>query len=608
MDLRIFYLCAALLASLSLSSCAWSEPKVRSVLVIAAEDLGFGAVPCATENENTNDNDRQSGFEILCQEAVRFTHAYTTSTMSVPALASLLTGRYPHEHLVRDNGSTFLSARFESAAEAAIVAGFRTAFFGGGPPVWRNSGLNQGFETFDDGASPGSSLFRPVSEIVKQYLDWRAAEPRRRPTFAVLHLADSQFTEVPTTNDLGEVRPSSYRGQVEEIDETLGKLFRVLREQGSWDTTAIFVVGLAGHVTEPRYQDPRETNVYSERTRVALFAKPARKARESSFNWKVDPNVSLADVGATLYEMLGRKFVASNPATVSLLKVLERPEPDWDEDRLVMTESSWAYWRGLSGRRFAMRKGPFLYLHDGPGRLFNTLTDNLETSPLPASDLRYWEVRAPFDAFAAELGLLPWVKLAPSTVSRLDIGRDLWRGNRSAEEVMPKLRKLAHANPLDVQLQGWRAMFALRSGQWMELKDAGWKTANPVWNYVAAANLGEPRIVPEDTCFRLFSSATKSKAPTLRECPSREILELYSWVDETQPAGSKQTAMERFFRLYGESLLEERIAIANYATGLVWDVPLHKPDGPRLTDLILSLPELKRYRAQVDRRFLRENK
>ncbi|MCM2282443.1 MAG: sulfatase-like hydrolase/transferase [Bdellovibrionaceae bacterium] len=598
----VFCVISLSISAFSLTSCTWTEPAQPSILVIAVEELGFGAITCA------GDNERHSGFEILCHEAVRFTHAYTPSTLSVPALASLMTGRYPHEHLVRDNGSAYLSARLATVAEAAVEKGHRTAYFGGGPPVWRNSGLNQGFEVFDDNVLPAAPYYRPAGELTRLFLEWREMEVARRPYLAVLHFADPQFPDAATVTDLGDIRPSSYRSQIEEVDETLGALFRRLRDQKLWDTTTIVVAGLAGHVAEPRIGESREVNVNSEKTRVALFIKPARRQREAPLNWKIDTNVSLVDAGPTLFELLAKPYQASFPRAESVVAQLENPDASLPMERIVMTESSWASWRGFSGRRFALRQGPLLYLHDGSGRLFNTLTDSLETSPLPPSELRYWDMRAPFDAMVGELGLLPWLKLPPNLTTRLDLGRELWRPKvKSTGDEFARLRILAKASPNDFQLQGWRAIFALRESRWSELKDASAKTLNGVWFFVAAANLNETVSVPEDACVKLFSQLGQRKAPTLRECSNREILELFFWVDESQSPARRQAAGERFVRLYMESATQQRISELNHSLGLTWDVPASRPEGPGLADLILALPEMKKYRLTLDRRLSGKN-
>jgi hypothetical protein len=164
-----------------------------------------------------------------------------------------------------------------------------------------------------------------------------------------------------------------------------------------------------------------------------------------------------------------------------------------------------------------------------------------------------------------------------------------------------------------MQLQGWRALLALRSGHWAELKDAGAKAANPVWSYVAARNLGEKADeknagLPADPCFHLFVEKNQRKSPTLRECPNQELLELFNWVDESETSSRRQQAMDRFVRRYSEKMLEERIAEQNQALGLRWDVPVGRPDGPRISDLVLALPEHKRFRSQLERRLSGENK
>lgn len=624
---RIFAVPLSLLAMCT-AGCSWSESSRSSVLVIAVERLGFGAVTCA------GDDERQSGFEILCHEAVRFTHAYTPSTLSVPTLASVLTGRHPHEHLVRDNGATFLSARFDTVAESALRSGRRTAFFGGGPPVWRHSGLNQGFEVFDDGISSVDALYRPASEVVRLFLDWKDAEVGSKPSFAMLHFADPQFVDAPSVTDLGEVRPSIYRSQIEEVDETLGSLFKALRRSKAWDTTTIVVMGLAGHVTETRAGELLETNVNSERTRVSFFIKPASRGRASTLNWKVDPNVSLTDLGPTLFELLGESSRARSagssvdggtrpqltatpvPLTISLIPVLSNPDTQWMSDRIVMTESSWASWRGfaasgLSGFRFALRRGPLLYLHDGPGLLFNTLTDSLETTPVPVNDLRYQEMRAPFDTLTAELALVPWEGTPPDIADRLNWSRDLWRTGTMTPELLERMKSLMKRTAgdahLQAQLHGWSALFALRERRWADLKEIARQAANPMWEYVAATNLEETARVPDDPCFRLFADLGLGRSPTVRECPNREALEMFYWIDESQPPARRQSAMENFFRIRADALTQQKVAVMNHSIGLTWGLPLSKPDGPRVADLILALPEMRRYRAQIDRRFSGKN-
>ncbi|MGE0528868.1 MAG: sulfatase-like hydrolase/transferase, partial [Bdellovibrionales bacterium] len=153
----------ALFVSVLMSSCDLNRESRPSVLVIAVEGLGFESLNCdSVESGDLN----LEGLRAFCEEAVRFTHAYATSTLAQPNLASLMTGLYPLDHGVRHNGSDFLSARFKTVAEGALTRGYHTSFISGGPPVWRKSGLAQGFEVFDDSIDLAPGLYyRPAEEV-----------------------------------------------------------------------------------------------------------------------------------------------------------------------------------------------------------------------------------------------------------------------------------------------------------------------------------------------------------------------------------------------------------------------------------------------------------
>src|SRR5690606_23100084 len=119
------------------ASCTLRE-KDPSVIVIAADSLPYDAILCTNSDQGT-------GFGAICQEMARFTHSFTPSTLAQPAVASLLTALYPIDHGVHHNGDDILSAKYITVAEAAVRNGYRTGFFSGGVPIFRRSGLQQGF-------------------------------------------------------------------------------------------------------------------------------------------------------------------------------------------------------------------------------------------------------------------------------------------------------------------------------------------------------------------------------------------------------------------------------------------------------------------------------
>ena len=79
---------SVILASVLLATgCSLLKDSPPSLVVVAIENLPFGALDCV---DNTSSDDAEmDGFEKICTEFVRFTHAYTTSTMSQAAMGTL---------------------------------------------------------------------------------------------------------------------------------------------------------------------------------------------------------------------------------------------------------------------------------------------------------------------------------------------------------------------------------------------------------------------------------------------------------------------------------------------------------------------------------------
>ena len=584
------------------------------MLVILVEQLGFNSFSCGEEEAEESNG----GYSAFCAEAVRFTHAYAPSPMSQPSIASIISGLYPYQHGVRHNGAQFLASNSPNVAKEAVARGYRTSFFSGGPPIFRKSGFNAGFETFDDSAYPTlKSLYRPALETARLFLAWKDSEAGRSSFFSVLYLPDLQFPDAATTNNLGEARDLSWASQNLEINQTLGYLVRELKNRNAWDRTYVFLAGLNSHSELPRDGEMRALNLNSDSLRVRLMAKPARRpGRESPFNWKVDSNVSLVDLGATLFDVIGAKVppcddpaVRSGPAACdgqapisSLKSALDGPQPAWREDRALLAESAWASWRGVGSTRYALRKGPYLFIGDARPRLFNAFMDPLEATPLRG----FKELRAEFESALATVSSEPWQKPSGSALEAIELGAELWKSASPSTRSMSRLKDASNARPEDARLSGWRATLALRQENWNELKAIGDRSGQPMWSYVASLNMGLKPAEPADPCLRVFRKAKGGgfEAPSLRECASADVLELIEWtgIDESASAAAKQKAQDSFFRVYSWRLIDSVVAERNYALGLIWDASPDAPGAPKAVDLLLALPENRKYRSALARR------
>ncbi|MES2856657.1 MAG: sulfatase-like hydrolase/transferase, partial [Bdellovibrionota bacterium] len=545
---KLMALMLAVAGLLGISGCSLTSGTQPAVLVLVVQNLGFNSFSC----DDTAEVGDTPGFDSFCQEAVRYTHAYSVSTLSQATVGSLLTGLYPREHGVRHNGAQGLNPALETVAEVALKKGFATSFFSGGPPVWRRGAFSQGFATFDDNVQVSlKKLYRPANSVVDLFLKWQETEARRSPFLSFLFFADAQFFDQPTVNDLGEIRESTYRAQLEEVGESMSNLVTELKRRKIWDSSYVILVGLDGKTSGSREDEPSGSNLYSESTHVTLMIKPARKKRESPFNWKIDANVSLVDVGATLFDILDGEQVrlVSRAGAVSLKNTLVEPVPDWPIDRKIITESAWPEWRGYGGVRASVRKGPYLYIFDTKDKLYNTLTDSLEVSLLPKSDPRAAEVREELANYLVSFDYAPWAPSVPSVLESSMVAEDLWRTHGPAAALY-QLENLARRYPDDARLRGWRAIIALENSNWKELIDVA-RDTRPIWKYVGEVNSGirssSRKPVIDEPCVRAI--VDKFQKALVRKCSNETARELLSWASASN-GEEQERAKETFFRRY----------------------------------------------------------
>ncbi|MBN2053830.1 sulfatase [bacterium] len=113
------------------------------------------------------------GLDRLSRRAVMFTAARSTSSWTIPAHVSMLTGREPLDHLTRSANSPPLDASMTTLADTLAQNGWRTAACTGGAYMSPNWGLEKGFESFEF-AGGGAA---PVFEKAKTWLSGNVDTP-----------------------------------------------------------------------------------------------------------------------------------------------------------------------------------------------------------------------------------------------------------------------------------------------------------------------------------------------------------------------------------------------------------------------------------------------
>lgn len=589
------------LTTLSLVQVSCKASDKKSVLVIAVDELTTSDVSCSQEDSNA-----RSGFQLLCNESIRFTHAFTTSTLSVPAMTSLMTGLYPYQHKIHHNGGPGLAAEVETSSELAIKQGYRTSFFSGGAPVFRRSGLNQGFELFDDNIIPSfAGLYRPLRKNAGSFTQWLDQEVNGDPFFSVLYIPDLLFVTTETNTDLGETRNLSVESQLDELDESLYELFKNLKKAGRWDTTTIILIGLSGHMTSERPNEPTPLNLHGENTQVALLVKPAQnKKRDEALYWKIDQNISLVDIGKTLFELLGQSNIDNTSSTqatfpVHLLQdIFKNPNAPWDEERPLLIESGWALWRRAGPIKTAGISGHVLYINDQKPLLYNTLVDRFEVNPLPLLQESILPITTKLQNLLQKNQLPPFPPLPQEWTAKLSIPFSRWLRVDQESALLKDLKNLLAQHPRSLDLLNWTAQIALNQKDWATLKNLGVKNKVLSWQFAAEKNLYPKSAKLSDSCFNLLTEKLL-ETEQLKNCDDSLFLELIDWLRAEDRGLIKEVQRKRFLRSFKNYLLDQQIQRTNIAAGLIWDISRENTFSPSRTELALSFPEYAKLRGQI---------
>ena len=186
-------------------------------------------------------------LDRLARQGVRYDFAHAHAVVTLPSHTSILTGRYPFEHGVRDNSGFRLAAATPTIATLLKAAGYHTAAFIGGFPLNARFGLTRGFDVYDDrmGETHGPIEFalpeRRAEAVVAAARAWIRTQPDR--WFAWVHLFDAHAPYAPPApfDRLYGDRP--YYGEVAYVDQALAPLLELVQTQ----TRPTFIVVTSDH-------------------------------------------------------------------------------------------------------------------------------------------------------------------------------------------------------------------------------------------------------------------------------------------------------------------------------------------------------------------------
>ncbi len=213
-------------------------------------------------------------LDALALRGVVLEEAVVQVPQTRPSHASILTGLLPFQHGLRDNASPPLPKTIPTLASSLKKGGYATAAFIAAYPVSRDSGLDAGFDVFDDPfaggadfrAGAGERNERPAREVVTAALAWMA-KPSTRPRFVWLHLFEPHYPYEPPPPFAARFAGSPYDGEVATADAQLKRFLDRYPPSGS---RLVVVTSDHGEGLGDHGEDEHHLFVYDSTLRVPL--------------------------------------------------------------------------------------------------------------------------------------------------------------------------------------------------------------------------------------------------------------------------------------------------------------------------------------------------
>jgi arylsulfatase A-like enzyme/Tfp pilus assembly protein PilF len=245
-------------------------------------------------------------LDRLAREGVLVEDAVVEVPQTRPSHATILTGRLPYEHGLRDNYSPPLAAGTPTLATVLRAAGWDTAAFIGAYPVSRLSGLDRGFDLYDDPFSANDvaddgRTERRAGEVVDRALAWLRT-PRGRPFLAWVHLFDPHAPYEAPAPWGRRFAKSPYDGEVAYADAEVGRLVAWLDSSSLRGKTLLVVTSDHGEGLGDHGEDEHMFFVYDSTIRVPLVLSwpgrlPAARRAAGQFR-SVDLLATVLDLAA----------------------------------------------------------------------------------------------------------------------------------------------------------------------------------------------------------------------------------------------------------------------------------------------------------------------
>jgi choline-sulfatase len=390
-------------------------PKPNVVLItidtLRADRLGcYGYKPAQTPN-----------IDKIAAEGVMFTNAVSHVPLTRPSHATIFTGLFPFQHGIHDNIAPPLDAKIPTLAEAFRKNGYRTAAFVSSFVINSQSGLQRGFDFYEDKFDPQKqptdfalNLEKRAGEVFTEFQNWKSTSSKT-PFFTWLHFYDPHFPYAPPPPYSKTFAERPYDGEIAYTDEIIGKTIKLLEPN-----TLLIITSDHGESLGEHGENAHSYFIYDATLRVPLiFHWPGKLSAKQS----IAAQVRLVDLYPTILDLasIQSQSKISGTSLKPMLNGQKISDPGYAS--YCETFTPWLHfgWSRLIG----VRMNGWKYIDAPRAELFNLADDPHELSNVypkekkRADDFKKWlinhgalEYKVPSSSSAQEIDPEQLEKLA----------------------------------------------------------------------------------------------------------------------------------------------------------------------------------------------------
>jgi arylsulfatase A-like enzyme/Flp pilus assembly protein TadD len=362
-----------------------SAPVSGPIVVISIDTLRADHLPAYGYTKV-----KTPAIDALAADGTVFERAYSHAPQTLPAHASLLSGRLPFETGIRDNVGFSVKPDERLLPQMLRERGFTTGGVVSAYVLRKETGIGQGFDFFD-GEMPPSSPELSIGQVQRDGGEseqiaehWLDSIGTSR-AFLFLHLYEPHKPYTPPERFAAY---APYDGEIAYTDEIVGRLVKYLKTHQLYDRSTIVLLSDHGEGLGDHGEQEHGLFVYDEAIHVPLIIKQESNVGAGR---RIADLVQHIDLVPTILDLVKAPGVA-NLRGRSLKAILEGtgklpPATIYSEALYARYHFGWSELTALTDERYRYIKAPreelYDLLHDPHER-----TNIAEERPQPRQALR----------------------------------------------------------------------------------------------------------------------------------------------------------------------------------------------------------------------------